>query len=69
MKTFEGFGLSSVMEPLWRVCILRQPYSSESNPLALDGCDITGSAHRYRKTAAFAIPLVEHLKMKKVRLL
>ena len=64
MKTFEGFGLSSVMErSLARMQYTTPtPIQAKAIPLALDGRDIMGSAQTGTgKTAAFAIPLVEHL--------
>ncbi len=64
MATFEDFGLSPVLtHSLARMKYQAPtPIQAQAIPLALDGRDIIGSAQTGTgKTAAFSIPLVEHL--------
>lgn len=64
MKNFEGLGLSPALgQSLARMKYTTPtPIQAQAIPLALEGHDIMGTAQTGTgKTAAFAIPLVEHL--------
>ena len=68
MTNFEGFSLSqNLKNSLARMnFITPTPIQISSIPLALEGCDILGSAQTGTgKTAAFSIPLVELLSRSK----
>ncbi len=64
MKTFDGLGLNPILaHQLERMeYTTPTPIQAQAIPFALEGRDIMGSAQTGTgKTAAFAIPLIEHL--------
>ncbi|MFK7839572.1 MAG: DEAD/DEAH box helicase [Bdellovibrionales bacterium] len=64
MNTFEDFGLSKALNTSLRKMDYKDPtpIQQQAIPLALQGKDILGSAQTGTgKTAAFSIPMVEHL--------